>query len=695
MSTSRRAHRISISQAFKRQYLKVLLFGGLSALLSVPLVFFTSKETYTATVQLRIDPQTASVVPGMQSDSLGNYYSAYVQTQKFKILKKGSVERALQGLTPEETLAILHAPAASDADLERLIGRVEVEPARDTLILTISLSGDQPLGLASFLNNLIKAYLDDLRGEAQDQASSQLTVSNQLKVDLQNKISALESRILQISDSISTGNFSFEDIPYKAELKIQEETAVKAENDRVLKEKQYNEFVKNLYKGTASNDALVEQRLSSDPILLEQKRQQLARIETLNNQLAAMSAQNTGRKDLEDQIAKAQAQLADLEAKAREKYRKQIDSEQSGLLEKQRLDLYNQFVVAKEYEEAVKKSYRDVQEKYTTTSKAALQGQQLTKDLAALKDQLSRIDQAQTILENGKQGAGFVTVESWAKPPVLPDKSTLSKTLAIALIGSFAWILVVVVLMEVLDQRVKSSEELKLFTGIRPSWPISNNKTPLVRVTIEERESTVHKAIRSLATRINQERQGSQVKVVSFSGIRDHSGTTEVLINCAHAMTEHCEQILVIDFNVGRPGIAPKLGIPLKSQPTVKQLETSPIESLVYRDQEREIDVLTVRNLDKLENKLVDRIFSLARERYDLVLVDAAPLLKSSNTEHMFFLSDAAVFIVLGNACSFPEIHHTLELAGKFDIRAAALVLNWWKPDRKLQKESQELEPTE
>lgn len=695
MSTSRRAHRISISQAFKRQYLKVLLFGGLTALVFVPLVFFTSKETYTATVQLRIDPQTASVVPGMQSDSLGNYYSAYVQTQKFKILKKGSVERALQGLTAEETQAILHAPSATDADLERLIGRVEVEPARDTLILTISLSGDQPLGLAPFLNNLIKAYLEDLRGEAQDQASSQLTVSNQLKVDLQNKISALESRILQISDSISTGNFSFEDIPYKAELKIQEETAVKAENDRVLKEKQYNEFVKNLYKGAGSNDALVEQRLSSDTILLEQKRQQLARIETLNNQLAGMSAQNTGRKDLEDQIAKAQGQLADLEAKAREKYRKQIDSEQSGLLEKQRLDLYNQFVVAKEYEEAVKKSYREVQEKYTTTSKAALQGQNLSKDLAALKDQLSRIDQAQTILENGKQGAGFVTVESWAKPPVLPDKSTLSKTLAIALIGSFAWILVVVVLMEVLDQRVKSAEELKLFTGIRPSWPISNNKTPLVRVTIEERESTVHKAIRSLATRINQERQGSQVKVVSFSGIRDDSGTTEVLINCAHAMTEHCEQILVIDFNVGRPGIAPKLGIPLKSQPTVKQLETSPLESLVYRDQEREIDVLTVRNLEKLENKLVDRIFSLARERYDLVLVDAAPLLKSSNTEHMFFLSDAAVFIVLGNACSFPEIHNTLELAGKFDIRAAALVLNWWKPDRKLQKESQELEPTE
>jgi len=685
-SANRRSQRISIPQLIRRHYVKVILIGLLTSAVLVPAVFMTSTQSYTAQVELRIDPQTNSVIPGAQGESLGGYYSAYVLTQKFKILKKANVQKALEMATPEAREAITGDTEVSDRMVESIINQVSVNPARDTLILTIELSSESPVGLAEFLNNLVQLYLDEIKNELKSQTTNQLDYSEQMKTDLQNRIASLNAQIRQVSESLASGNFAFDDVPYKAELKIQEQTSVVAENDRILKEKQYNEFVKNLYRSNAGLDSLVEQRLASDSLFQEQKRQLFARIDVLSGQLANLSAQNSSRKEIEDNIARVQAQVQDVENKARDKARKAIENENAGSLEKQRLELYNQYIVAKEYEDAVKKAYANVQGKYANASKQALVGQQLTNEVNDLKMQLARIETAQSNLQGERLGSGFVAVENWAKPPVLPDKSNLSKNLAGSLAFSFLWIIIVVVVFEVLDKRIKSAEELKLYTGIRPSWPISHHQGPLLRVSLEERESVPTKAIRSLATRINQERQTYQVKVVTFAGVTDRSGTTDILINCAHAMTDHCDQILVVDFNLTRSAIATKIGVPLKSQPTVKQLEVSPIESIVFRDQERNVDVLSIRNLDRLENKIVDRVLDLARERYDLILVDGAPILRSSQTEHLFFQSDAVVFVVRGNVCTYPDLKHTLEIAEKFGVQSAALVLNWWKRDKKLEK---------
>jgi len=689
-TVNRKAHRVNFSLVFKRHYLKILIFGVLTFLIAAPVIYFTSSKSYTAMVELRIDPRSSSVVLGMESN-IQQYYSEYVATQKFKLLKKQTVEKALRALSPSDLNILLGGRSISEGVIQRFIDTIEVRPAGDSLIMTISYSGSQPEGLAELLNNLVNVYLDEIKAEQQSQSTNRIDFSDKQRSDLEAQIAVLNSQIKQVSEEMATGNFSAEDIPYKAELKIQEEAAVRAENDRILKEKQYSEFVKNLYKATTVGfDSAVEQRVSSDNFLNEQKRLLLSKMDAYNTQLSNLSAQNSGRKELEDNVAKLQAQLVDLESKAREKYRKLLESETAGNLERQRLALYNDYIVAKEFEDAVKKSYKNVQEKYSFVSKRAQTGLSLQVDLTNLKTQLAKVNETRTLLQGDRQTGGYVTVENYAKPPVLPDKSSLSKNIVIAFIVSFLWIVGAVMLYEMMDQRIKSAEELKSFTGIKPSWPISHHKAPLLGVSLHDRESVANKAIKSLATRINQERQNFQVKVVTFSGINPLCGTTEILLNCAHSMTDNCERILVVDFNVGRPGIANKLAIPLKSQPTVKQLESAPLESLVFRDQERDIDVLTVRNLESLENKVVDRVLELARDRYDMVFLDAGPILNTSNTEHLFLQSDSAVFVVRGNNSTFPALQHTMELAGKFGIQSAALVLNWWKNDSKSAKQAQE-----
>ena len=93
-----------------------------------------------------------------------------------------------------------------------------------------------------------------------------------------------------------------------------------------------------------------------------------------------------------------------------------------------------------------------------------------------------------------------------------------------------------------------------------------------------------------------------------------------------------------------------------------------------------------MRDVGQLENKIFDKILNLARNRYDMIFVDASPILKSSNTEHIFMKSDTVIIVVRGNVSKYNDLQHTLELADNFGVKSIGLVLNWWKSDRKSQK---------
>jgi uncharacterized protein involved in exopolysaccharide biosynthesis/Mrp family chromosome partitioning ATPase len=689
-TSNHKSQRINIGLVLKRHYKKIVLLGVLTFMIVAPLVYLSNKKTYSAYAELRIDPMYASMVPGNDiSNSISGFYDAYVSTQKFKILKEQNIEKALNALDSKTLGALLGGAPINKLTVEQLTNRISVIPARDSLILSVGVTGGKPEGLAEFLNNVINGYLEELRNEKESQESSRIGFTDKQKTELEAKIASDEAALKQISEEISTGNFNPENVPFQNELRIQEESMIKAQNDRILKEKQYNEFVSQIEKiSSMGGGAQIEERIRGDVFYADQKRNLLSKIESATNQLANMSTENTARRELESNIVNLRDQLQSLETTTKEKYKKQVDSENATSLEKQRLSLYRDYIVAKQFEDAVKASYDNLKSKYSFSSKRILTAKGLEEELANLRTELAKVNSSLTYFQGEQQTTGRVTVENYATTPLVADKSTVSKNLIIALLMSFMWIIGAVFLYEIFDQRVKSPEELKSFTGIKPSWPISHYSGNFATVTIRDQESVVNKAIKSLATRINQERINYQTKIVSFSGVNAQTGATEILLNCAYIMKHNCEKVLVIDLAHEHQGIASKLDIPMKSQPLVRTLAGSSLDKLVFHDVDRDIDVLTILDLEQLDNKNLDRILELAKNEYEIVLLDAAPILKSSNTEHIFMMSDTVIFVVRGNKSLFPDIRHTLELAEKFGVTSAGLVLNWWKESKQAKKKN-------
>lgn len=692
MSTeTQKSIRLNLGQVFKRHWLKILLAGVGTFLLLAPLAVLSNKKSYTAIVEIRIDPQYSTMIPGNEyATSIGPYYDQYVATQKFKILKRTNLEKALNALDPRYLPMFVPDGLITDAALENLANRIVVVPPQNSLILSLVMSGGQPEGLADFLNNLVNSYLLTIREEKAAQEASRFEFSDKQRVSLEAQIAAYEAEIKKISEEAATGNFNSEDIPYKIEMRVQGETTLKAENDRILKEKQYNEFVKQMDKVAKEGvESKVEESLRTDAFLAEQRRIQLGRLEELNKTLGSLTPENTSRADVEAAITAQKASLQQLENAAREKYRRLVEAEISADLEKQRLNLNREYLVAKAYEDSVKRSLDTISNKYSAISKRILIAKGLQEDLANLKQQLAKINSNLNYIQGEQQSSGRITVENYAEKPSSPDKSTLSKTLLMILAGSFAWILFVILVWEVLDTKIKSAEELRSFTGLKPSWPISHYKGDFLNLSVADPRSPINTAIKSLAIRINQARQTAGKEggwLVPFCAVNANTGASEIILNCAHNMTENCEKVLVVDLNRERPALAAKLGFDPASLPAAAELLKKKPSSLVRSDPKRGFDLLALRDPEALDNKTLDRFLELARKEYEVIFADVTPVLQSSNTEHVITRADSVIFVVRGRHSTFGDLRHSMELAEKFGVESAGLCLNWYKPDPKAQK---------
>ena len=97
----------------------------------------------------------------------------------------------------------------------------------------------------------------------------------------------------------------------------------------------------------------------------------------------------------------------------------------------------------------------------------------------------------------------------------------------------------------------------------------------------------------------------------------------------------------------------------------------------LYRDEKRDIDILPYDKDNKLDSKEINLIIDRARDEYDIILLDTAPVLKSYITEQVFLKTDILALVVNGNMTKYNEINKTLEIIEKLNVKSMTLVLNW------------------
>ncbi len=246
------------------------------------------------------------------------------------------------------------------------------------------------------------------------------------------------------------------------------------------------------------------------------------------------------------------------------------------------------------------------------------------------------------------------------QPERIPDRAAfpdikmmlpLGVLVVLSLVGG------VIVLREILDQRVKGPSDIAMIPrtrvlGFIPDAIEDPSGTGAVETAMRDRNKGViaeaFRVIRgTLTKRLAQTGHRTVVVMAGMPG----SGATSVAANLAIASGSAGQRVLVIDANLRRPAMQRVFG--LAETPGLVDVLTGTVrlDQAVQRTSDGTLSVLAVgsrdkRNLEILATSAMSDLLTEARAKFDLVVIDVAPAIVSGDGMALAGKCDASILVV-------------------------------------------------
>ncbi len=192
-------------------------------------------------------------------------------------------------------------------------------------------------------------------------------------------------------------------------------------------------------------------------------------------------------------------------------------------------------------------------------------------------------------------------------------------------------------------------------------------------------------AIRTLRTNIQF--CGDEIKTVAFTSCRQNEGKSTVVMDLARSVAESGKKVLVVDADmrksvmVGRLRVSSKSGSPIYGLTHYLSGQKKLRDVLCISAQEKYMHVIFAgpaapNPTEMLGNHYFGEMMAFARENYDMVLVDCAPLGMVIDAAVAAKSCDGAVLVISQGTAGRREI---LEVKGQLEasgVKILGAVLN-------------------
>jgi succinoglycan biosynthesis transport protein ExoP len=626
-----------------------LVFGILA--LGILLALLLAPRTYRAEAMIRVTPTYVaplSLNSEVRFDS-GIEYRNYVSQQIYEIQSHATVVKALSLLGPEREL--FQQPNETDRRAaQRLIKRLEVRALPDSYLVGISLEGSNPAGTADLVNAVARAYL--ARHREQDKAVN-VERSQQLaerKSRLEEQIHLRSEQLGQIARELGTSSFDSETgNPYEkvradtttslsrakeALIKTQSRlAALKAERAHpealVLNAAAANEAIdktaeSNGQQTTLGNggptDAAADLRGQREAAFLE---------------LRGLAPGHPGRKALEAKIADIDAEIKRLRGddfssvlEAAETSVQEAQLQEQGIegqlasLDKQAAWFASRYNDGLEIQSAIRRDQKEVQD----------------------------IDGRLNFVLTDVHAPGIVQLEASAPVPDLPEKGKRRKIALVFVLLGLVLGAAVPNFIELTDRRVRTVRELEEIIGI-PALGVA-------RLDGESERASSRDMLRRMALAILRERRASGNRVFVLTSVDKGGGTTSLALALERELSQFGANAVALEANPLSPdprylhsnlldgghgsavsnGAISKYGEPANTlQRHINGSERNSLPHITVVRPEGDIEIVP---------ELLQRLLDEQLAQRDIVLLDAAPLLESADTEMLIKMPAATILIV-------------------------------------------------
>ncbi|HYM01652.1 MAG TPA: polysaccharide biosynthesis tyrosine autokinase [Stellaceae bacterium] len=519
-----------------------------------------------------------------------------------------------------------------DQLIDAVLARVDVSTLGRSQVLNVQVSSRDPKLAAAIANTLADVY-------RANQKNDKTIDSNRIEGYLGRRIAELREQVNKSDRAVAEyrkkyGLYQGTNASVTSQQLTELNTRLtEAQTAKAEAESRLNE-AETLKKRGASGDALPD--VLNSPVI-QQLRAQQAEAE---RNLAELSS-NLGPRH--PKIITARAAVADLSAKIRGEIGRDIDG------------LRHQARTAEARYEALQKNFDRLK-----TEAGGVNEQNI--DLAALeRDATVNANLLEAMLNRAKETLGREEIDqpdakviSIASPPhhaSYPPKTliVLLGTVAGGLIGSLA-----ALMRDGFDRTFRRADEVEQATGLPvvSMVPTLNGRVrPTIQV-VQKPVSTYSESLRKIYIGLQLSARSETPKTILFSSSTPSEGKSVMAASLGRMLAMNGKRVLLVDCDWRSPSLhrifqcSNRYGL----AQLVFEDEVS-LQRAIFNDPVSGADVLvsggwTPRASEMLMSDRINSMFSTFAKKYDLVILDSAPVLVSAEVLVLSRLVDKTVFVI-------------------------------------------------
>lgn len=670
----------------------ILVLGAALAVCIAPLAALQGKAYYETEGKILLAREMPQITGRGDEFNIANYFHDYARTQVERIRSLQTIEAALERLPEPVRRVYVPKPGTEKVAALALEKQVAVAQIPNTHVIQVKLTAKQAAGMAEVVNAIMAAYLERLHAEEENKEQRRIEYLSQERDTLLASIKAQTAEVREIVKSTKVSPDQDQNDIYVRRVINLQDAYIRAQAERMVAESNWNQTQDMGQKlRNVSNKALVDEMVVGDQALWRTASWTYEKLQELRASIDGVTRENPDRQYVEKRMEAMQQYEEKQRHDVQERAERIIDEKREYDINQRLLTAEKEYRVRQNTEEDLRRQLDEALAKLEQNSQNSLRGKALLANIENEKKKYFEIEgRIRDLVVNAKAPLR-VSVESYAVQPETPAGNNRSKIVMLSVFACFGAIAFLVFLYDFTDDRIRSPRNVSDYLGRPPTWPISDYR-PAVgdgaarfpRVLLDDPGSTVAKSLRSLAVRLDKERQEHGARVTTLSAVNPGSGATSISLNAAHAMKHFCERVLLVEADNIRPGLGRLLAAETAAPPDLAAVLSGSvsIESCVRRDSLRDIDCLLLgegRWNEELYRQLpvfLDRL----RQEYDYIIINCAPILDTDLTEMLLVRSDVAVLVVQGDRTKYGEFARTAELMLRLEVPALASVLNWGGP---------------
>lgn len=662
-----------------------LLFAGL-ALLLLPF----ARPVYETDATLLIDAGKEPTLNGRERDPIPGDIGDWTRTQIARITSPAVLQAALATLAPGDRPDFVREPLEHPANPFRLMSRIKVREEPRTYLVGLRIRGDSPTGLAPALNAVMDVFLARLQHEFEQTYARRLAYLVEERQKIIERLSVEEKHILELAGE--SGNTAFLHESYNVHLSKVEQLqrlyweAFAYQGKMTAEHRKVSEDRMNVIR--LDLKAFADERVADNFGINRIEQWTYEQLQQMRATIDGLTENNPDRIYVEARMKAMNDYLA--------QYKQRVNDETMlNLMEKLEYEQTVKELLARSAADAATRATQilesrlnEAREEADRISMAIFSASSPVFARNQLRDRLQSLNNRIDDTEMEAKTPVRVQIDKRAEPPVEPAQSSRMKLLMLALAAGMGGCAVVFLLLELLDNRVRTAGEVEAAIGGHipdpvPAYHACGADAPAFAGLClatgnrdDECARDAATAIADLAARIADDRRRHGTGLCCLFGLRRHSGVTALSLNLATCLDRSCGPVLLVELNARHPGLRCMLELG-----SAKGMESwlrgeCRFEDVLHHDSERNLDVI-VADHSGLPSTLshLPAMLGKLRGNYAMILVDGG-VFPSDIAMLAAGCSDAVLLVARARQTLYRELRDGVERIHRMQVPAITAVLN-------------------